>query len=134
MAYEEGVIKSMKKPLILFILLSLLIVTIGCSNKVLYMGSNFGNELKGNYHYFNGTETNTIKLDKGDLLVMNYESTVESGQLVMKLVDPDKKEITSFLEGHSGTYQYKAEKTGKYELQIIGKKTKGNFAFEWEIE
>lgn len=128
----------MKKKfgLLLIVLVGFAILfTSGCSNaKVFYYGSNVGNEIKGTYKYFKGTETKKIELKEDDVLKMEYASVVDSGTLTMRLIDPNEQVVTEFKADQNGKFEFAVKTPGSYQLIINGEGTEGSFHFAWEIE
>lgn len=115
----------------LLLLFCLLIVITGCEKKVMYMWSNFGDQIKASYHHFHGTETKNITLEEGEILYLEYSSKVQEGSLTITLLDPDGKEVAQLETNTTGTMQVEAASTGSYRLVIKGNKTKGSFDVTW---
>jgi hypothetical protein len=92
---------------------------------------NGSSSMKASYSYFDGKKSHNIKLNKGEILNLNYESEVKEGELNITLQDPDGVVVKNFEANTKGTDKIQAEKVGEYKIIVKGTKTKGNFHISW---
>ncbi|GAA0182169.1 hypothetical protein SH2C18_45950 [Clostridium sediminicola] len=88
--------------------------------------------MKSSYRYWDGSKEKNITVFKGGTLKIFYSSKVEDGELEINLYDSRKKLIESFPTNDKGTYSLTAEDNGDYLIEVVGKKTKGNYSIEIE--
>lgn len=87
--------------------------------------------MKVSYSYFDGEKSHKIKLKKGEILNLNYESEVKEGKLKIILQDPDGGIVKNFEVNTKGVDKIQAEKAGEYRIIVEGTKTKGSFKISW---
>jgi hypothetical protein len=127
-------------PLIFFLFV-LLVSTVSCVQpgseftgfKRNYSGTNTSREITGAYELLDGTQTKSIGVKTGDVLLFSYSSTVEKGSLSLALEDTGGHTVINFPVDTSGEAYFKAEKTGNLKIIIKGEDNKGSFAIRWEI-
>jgi hypothetical protein len=121
---------------VIFVLSLLLIVAVltGCERKVLYMGSNYDKNINGSFKLFTGTEGRKVKLQTGELISIKYSSKVTSGELSIKLFDPERTLVKEFEANESGEVEVQAEKDGQYKLEISGVDAGGSFDVKYEVK
>lgn len=127
----------MKRKGLAVILLIVLISTLaftGCTRKLMWVGNSGKDHIDATYKQFTGTEKKTIRLSEGDTLVIDYQSVVTEGALVLAITDPEGNEVVSLTTGSEGTERLQAGEGGKYTLWIKGDKTGGSFSINWSVE
>lgn len=118
-----------------FIILTISFAFLGCEGsfvKVMYKGSNLGNQIKGSYQLFTGNETKIINFKKDETITINCESSVKKGTLEITLYDEDGNKLKEFKTGEKIEEQLSNSKAGKYKLLIHGEHTKGSFNISWK--
>ncbi|ETT52400.1 MULTISPECIES: hypothetical protein [unclassified Paenibacillus] len=117
---------------ILIIMASVLLTS--CDKKIMYVGSSTKSKISGSYKFFTGTEEKKLSMKSGETISIDYKSKVEEGQLSMKLYGPDNQVLTELATNESGTEKVKADKDGKYRIEIKGEETKGSFKVAFKVE
>lgn len=124
----------------LVLLLVLAIGAAGCSNarsskKIMWKQVGTQNGTRATYTTFDGVERTNFTADKGDVLELEVEYTVEKGTLGFKLVSPSGEVMwqNSFQESGSQSFSMVAPESGSYQFQYIGEETGGGFEFAKEI-
>ncbi|MBB6447006.1 hypothetical protein [Bacillus benzoevorans] len=124
----------LKKRGIFLLMLLILAVLAGCSggSRVITVGDIeiTENDMRGNYSSFTGNYFKHVKLEEGETLTVTFSVNTEKGELTAEVLD-SSGETTAVLEP-GGTAVI--DKPGKYKLQAVGKKHKGNFTLSWQIE
>jgi hypothetical protein len=133
--------RSRRAVLIALALLTMGAALIGCRRSRLSVG------LRDTYTSFSGVEQKVLRLEAGETLELDYEVAVETGELTLLLLGPDGETIwREQFEGaegsetvadasHSGRKEVAVgEESGRYELRIIGRDTKGSFDISWRVE
>lgn len=137
---NDGKIKASRviKSLAIALILATLIITPfalgGCKVTIGYAGINVGNQLSATYEIFNGPQSSTIDVESGKTLVINYNSTVESGELTIKLYDTDHALIYDFPTGIAGTKLVTTTRHEYFLLEVVGSDAKGSFSLNWHTE
>lgn len=136
-----------KLKLIAFILLTLIIslCCIGCGSNFTNISSvtsqaNFqalnettkAGTFKMSYENFEGTETRTLNVNKGDKIEFNYNSNVKEGTLSLVINDPYGAVAATFPIKKKGSLKIIAKGTGKISLVATGKNTSGSFELFWK--
>jgi hypothetical protein len=126
---------SMKKHLILLLLLPVFLLTSCSSTKVGWIEMNYGSDFEASYQLFDGEERERIRLDAGDTISLSYELEVEDGALTIQFLDPDGDAVweETFLEDEENVFDFTAEASGRYSLIVAGDNAEGSFDFSWEI-
>lgn len=118
--------------------LALIIVMIvfltACDLRVLSTSSNVGNNIHASYKYFTGNDVKRFKVKSGETMIISYVSKVKKGDLSIMLYDPDDTLINEFPTNETGVAEIKADKDGKYKIEIIGKSTSGSFKVIYKID
>ena len=124
----------MKKALIVLSLLTMIFLS-SCTRKVGWVGTNIGNEFTARFQFFDGQQTDTIRLDAGERFNLKYEIEVVEGSLTLELLDPEKALLWEkrFLEKESSNFEFTSETSGQYTLKVIGREAQGSFDLRWEI-
>jgi hypothetical protein len=129
---------TLKRNLIISLVVVILTMAVltGCDSNMslLYVGSDTGDKISGSYKLFTGTKSKTINAEKGETIVIDYSSEVKSGELALKVLDPDKEIALELETNKAGTEEINAEKDGKYRLIITGNKTNGSFNVKWDVK
>lgn len=100
--------------------------------KYCFIEHSTNNSQETEYRYFSGIEDKRFYLDEGESLNIEYNSTVENGELMMYVKSPTGKIIAEIEGGISGTKKIVADTKGRYRLIIEGEKTKGGYCLNWE--
>ncbi|MBC8063145.1 MAG: hypothetical protein H7Y18_21135 [Clostridiaceae bacterium] len=133
-----------------FILFILLIITIslcciGCGSNFTKISSvtsqaNFqtltettkAGTFKMSYENFEGNETRTLNVNKGDKIKFDYTSSVKEGTLTIVINDPYGVPIANLPVKKKGSIKIVAKGTGKISLVVTGKNTSGSFELLWK--
>lgn len=89
--------------------------------------------MKASFSVLSGTDKKSIDIKEGSTVKVKYNVKVDKGQLSVKLVDPDNKEVISFEANKKGEKEIKAEKGGSYNVIIEADKAKGSYSLDWNI-
>jgi hypothetical protein len=114
--------------------LILCFVLTSCDSMVGAVGSNGSNHTTESYHYLNGTKTIGISADAGKIIDVTYTSTVKSGALSLRILDPSKNLAAQLPSGNSGTTEISVGSGGTYQLVITGTKTEGSYDISWSVK
>ena len=76
----------MKKKWLGFALLMLVLLS-GCSRKLSWVSTNYGNQFNASYQLFDGKQVDFIKVKAGERLTLDYEVVVNEGALTLQLLD-----------------------------------------------
>ncbi|MFW5713052.1 MAG: hypothetical protein ACOCYU_00090 [Brevefilum sp.] len=125
----------MKKQIIMISLILIALLS-ACSRQVGWVGLNYLNTIDVSYQFFDGQKIERIKVDAGDTLNLTYDVGIDDGALKLELIDPDRAMVweASFFEDSKDVMSFRAEKSGRYTLRILGDQTKGDFELRWETE
>lgn len=123
----------MKKS-ILIIVLILTPLLGACTRQKGWVGMNYGNMIDVSYQFFDGKTDEKVQVDAGDSFYLTYDIKVDNGELHLELIDPDRELVweASFLEDNQDEMRFRAVKSGRYLLRMIGHQTKGGFELRWE--
>jgi len=126
------------KLIVLTLIISL--YCIGCSSKFTNISSvtsqsNFqslnettkAGTFKMSYDNFEGSETRTLNVNKGDKIKFTYASNVEEGTLSIVINDPYGVPISTLPIKKKGSLKIVAKGTGKISIVVTGKNTSGSF-------
>ena len=116
------------------VLFSFLVFSSCTAEMVGAVGSNGPNHAKESYHYLNGTKSIDIGTSAGQTIDVTYASTVKSGALSLRLLDPSKTQVADIAAGTSGTTEINADNGGIYQLVITGTKTEGSYNVSWSVK
>ena len=130
--------KTLTWLVLVCILLALALPLAACDKmgglKVSFVGGNEANRIYGTYMLFDGTDTRNISVEAGRTLTFRYSSTIQEGELTIKLLDSEGKESMKMETGVSGVNAIVVGQTATYKLEITGKDTKGGYDVKWEIK
>jgi len=87
---------------------------------------------KMSYKNFEGSETRTLNVNKGDKIKLNYNSSVTEGTLTIAINDPYGVLIANLPIKKKGSLKIIAKGTGKLSLVVTGKNTSGSFELLWK--
>lgn len=87
---------------------------------------------KMSYENFEGSETRTLNVNKGDRIKFNYTSNVKEGTLTIAINDPYGVPIANLPIKKKGSLKIVAKGTGKLSLIVTGKNTTGSFELLWK--
>lgn len=87
---------------------------------------------KMSYENFEGSETRTLNVNKGDKIKFNYTSSVKEGTLTIAINDPYGVPIANLPIKKKGSLKIVAKGTGKISLVVTGKNTSGSFELFWK--
>lgn len=119
---------------ILALITAIMLILTACDLRVLSISSNVGSNVRASYKYFTGNDIKKFKVKSGETMIIDYQSKVKKGDLSIKLYDPDDTLIKEFATNEVGVEEIKADKDGKYKIEIIGKSTSGSFKVKYKIE
>lgn len=117
----------MKKYLYSVWVLVLVFALTGCHTQS-FSGSRIGNDHKliMEYSIFNTTDSQTLKLEKGDILEVEIVS--DSGKLSVFLKNDQDDNIYKGNDVPTGNFQITIEESGTYRLLVTGDKAKGSLS------
>ena len=87
---------------------------------------------KMSYENFEGSETRTLNVNKGDQIEFNYNSDVREGTLSIVINDPYGAVAATLPIKKKGSVKIIAKGTGKINLVVTGKNTSGYFELFWK--
>lgn len=119
---------------ILALVVTFILMLTACDRSILWVGSNMGSNMQASYKLFTGNEVKQIKAQSGETMIIDYQSKVKKGDLSIKLYDPDDTLIKEFATNETGVAEIKADKEGKYKIEVIGEDTSGSFKVDYKIE
>ena len=124
----------MNKKIAFLITLVMIFTLTSCSRQVGWVGLNYGNKIDASYHLFDGKKVERIQIDAGDTFTLMYAIEVNDGSLKLQLNDPNRQQVweATFLDDTEDMLTFRAEISGRYNLNIIGDQTKGGFELQWE--
>jgi major membrane immunogen (membrane-anchored lipoprotein) len=124
----------LKKLGIHFVILLMIAVLASCSggSRVITFGDIeiTENDMRGNYSSFTGNYFKNVKLEEGETLTVTFSVHTEKGKLTAEVLNTDGKKVAVVVPGDTLVI----DDPGKYKLQAVGEKHKGNFTLSWEIE
>lgn len=125
----------MKKRQFTFALILFALLLTACTRQVGWVGFNYGDTFDATYQLFDGKKTEKFQIGAGDTLSLTYDLDVDDGALTIELVSPEGEAVwaTSFLDDAEDMYEFTAQASGRYTLNIIGDDTEGGFDLNWEI-
>ena len=129
-------------PLSVFILI-LVILLSGCDYtkikvgevRVMY-GSNEDGHISYDFKTFTGFESGSAQVEKGEIILFDYQATVDKGSLLIEWQDPNGEIVwqENLSESDRGNVEIGIETSGKYTIIIQGKNAAGNFDVSWMKE
>ena len=124
----------MKKFLSLLLLLILFTLP-ACTRKVGWVETNIGNTFTARYRLFDGMQTDTIRLDAGESVILTYDIEVLEGSLTLQIEDPNGDSVweRTFNQNENSKLEFSSEMDGRYQINLIGYETEGSFDLQWEI-
>ncbi|WP_163192353.1 hypothetical protein [Clostridium thermarum] len=113
-----------------------MILLSGCSGYFAmgWSGNKYPGKFNASFQYFNGSKASKFSVKEGETLQVNYKSSVEEGDLTIKLYNSEKEVISELEVNSEGSKELKVSKDDKYKLVVAGKKAKGNFDINWKVE
>lgn len=136
---------KLKNIIFVICLTTMLIFSVGCSNKLDNYNtetsqSTFHNLEETNkpgvfkmcYEHFEGTEIRTFNVEKGDKVKFNYSSANTEGHLSILITDPYGTTLVDLPIGKKGSMKIVAKGTGRITLTATGKNTSGSFEILWK--
>jgi hypothetical protein len=123
----------MKKFLSLLLLLILFTLP-ACTRKVGWVETNIGNTFTAQYRFFDGMQTDTIRLDAGESVILAYDIEVLEGNLSLQITDPNGDSVweRTFIENENSELKFTSEMGGRYKINLTGEETEGEFDLQWE--
>ncbi|MBV4420428.1 hypothetical protein KM800_14045 [Clostridium tyrobutyricum] len=95
---------------------------------------NTKNSMKMYYHSFSGNKYTSLKLKKGDKLILNVSVTTKQGNLKVSLNNGNNKELFSTENPKKTvTKTININENDNYRLKVSGKH-KGSFYIKWRVE
>jgi hypothetical protein len=124
----------MKKFLGLLLLLISLTLP-ACTRKVGWVETNIGNTFSARYRLFDGMQTDIIRLETGESVILAYDIEVLEGSVTLQITDPNRDHVweSKFTQNEKGELEFTSEMDGRYQINIIGEETEGSFDLQWEI-
>ena len=97
--------------------------------------TNLPGRWEANYRTFTGTKLDTIRADAGQTLHLEYEVTVDKGDLGVEIVGQEDEILwgMSFKEDAEDIVELGLEQDGLYTIAIEGDNTGGSFDLSWEL-
>jgi hypothetical protein len=117
-----------------------LIVLVGCGGGFTCRGcveNSVPGHLTYRYQYLNGTITRRVNTNEGGILTVDYQATVETGTLTMRVLDPDGKAVweQTFNAGEDAASSVEVDlaQGGRYQLVVEAQETRGAFELDWQV-
>lgn len=127
--------KKVRCSLVLGILLMILMFSsTGCTKKVMWVGNNLPGHMTASYKFFSGVDTGRINAEPGEVIVMQYNSKVKEGELLITIINKKGERIEDIPVDEEGIVEVPIEDEGKYRIKVEGKDTKGSFDLKWETK
>lgn len=124
------------KKIILIVLFVLILILPSCTTiigkRIGFNGNNVGNKFEASFKYFDGTETRKIKLEKDDVVNVNFLIEPEEGSIIFSILNKEGNELFKDDEGE-GTYKMSVKESGNYSFKIIANDAKGKYKISWEV-
>lgn len=126
--------------LLMFVLLITIALVSACnttvSRRINCACTNIGNEMKCRYSLFTDQETSRIKLTSKETIEISYKVAVESGNLQIRLLNPNKEVVwdKTFEDDAMDTVSYQIVEGGRYTLVVEGFDTEGSFELSWQVQ
>ena len=98
---------------------------------VMSISSDSSNRMKMSYKYFQGTRTREMSLKKGEVLTINYKSSVTKGTLTLKVLDASGNTIKLLDSNSSGKETITAKEDEKIRIRAFGDKASGSYEINW---
>jgi hypothetical protein len=124
----------------LILVISLGLVLIGCGGGFTCKGcveTARPGYLNYRYQSFNGSITKQVNADAGVILTVNYQATVETGTLAMRVLNPEGEAVweQTFDVGEdvANSVQVDMGRQGRYKLIVEGHQTRGAFEVDWQV-
>jgi hypothetical protein len=125
-----------RKLVTFLLLLSFSVTLTGCSFRLGWVSSSKESSVSAKFLYFKGTRNKSIEMTQGDVLVVDYDISLDKGNLTLVITGPDgeieREEATR--GSNSRQFLIEAPSTGKYRLSLIGDWASGGYKLEWNIE
>jgi hypothetical protein len=111
----------------------------GCGASTLEIGmveTNLPGRWEASYTTFTGTKLDTIRANAGQTLVLEYEVTVDKGNLGVEIIGQEDEILwgMSFKEDAEDSVELGLEQNGPYTIAIEGDNTGGSFYLSWDLE
>jgi len=121
--------------------LALLLMTsllAGCGSstvKVGWVGSSGPGRMGYRYTTFDGVERKMFRAEADQAITLNYDVTIKTGSLLLKVVAPDGESIweTTFREDAADTVTLTASQDGLCAIRVEGQATGGSFDLSWSV-
>lgn len=121
--------------LVLSCFITFMIIKFGGSSDsystVMSVSSDSSNSMKMSYKYFQGARTREISLKKGEVLTINYKSSVTKGSMTLKVLDASGNTIKLLDSNSSGKETITAEENQKIRIRAFGDKASGSYEVSW---
>ncbi|MGC9357149.1 MAG: hypothetical protein ACP5GX_04760 [Anaerolineae bacterium] len=117
-----------------------LTLTVGCgatsSLQIGWVETSGPNSREASYRTFTGIERKAVELEAGEILAIDYNITVDKGELDLRVENPDGDIIWEQIFGDSetGTAEVRSEEAGRYLIEIEGQETGGSYELSWQTE
>lgn len=115
-------------------ILFMLIITTSCEkfSGVIKKGSidKHKDNIVGQYEEFDGNISYSIKL-KGKYVVFKGDSTDDLGDIIIRVMDKDENTLLEWKNPKGEEEKINLNCEGKYKIEIIGEKHKGDFTVSW---
>lgn len=114
----------------------LLVMATGTWNPELrigWAGSNYGDHIDYGYTYFEGDEENSVDVGDSNTLTLDYDLTVDSGSLELRVLSDNDTELWQKEYDHDADGQTEIDVSAfdRVQIQVVGHGTEGNFELSW---
>jgi hypothetical protein len=89
------------------------------------------NKTSGSSTSWSDVKSTECEFEKGQLVTFSYESKVNSGELSIQLLNPEKEVILEFETNKEGKVEKEITESGTYFVSIKGNEFNGNYSVEW---
>ncbi len=112
-----------------FILISLLLVFLTACGGASYNGSRTGNDQQFimDYSIFNTTDSQVLKLEKGDIVDVDVVS--DSGKIDIEVKKTGEKALYEGKDVQTASFQLTIPDSGDYKITVKGRKARGSISF-----
>ncbi|MEJ2289067.1 MAG: hypothetical protein P8Y02_10570 [Deinococcales bacterium] len=106
------------------------------STRVMWRGSSRPGHIGAHFRYFQGNDGRPISGTAGKTLTIRYDLEPEQGALELHLLSPEGDAIwtRSAAEPELGSSTIPLPESGRYWVQVTGKKTRGGFEVNYQLD
>lgn len=120
-----------KKTAVIVAILFSLVAAISIAFPLLYFRQGFDGEITKddnyyslNFEWMNGTDSHSLKLDKGDALEVDFN--IEKGSVYLLIQDQDENSLYSGNGSEANHFEVNIKEKGIYSLTVRGNHAKGS--------